>query len=113
MSTETTTSRRRYAGRALLAAILFLAVVPLLISRGNPYAEVIEDIAMANSWDADDIQMVSGTNTNISFLRWTRVQIIVRTATPDAPVHATVRKGPFSQARISCYSVGSSQPCAG
>ena len=113
MNTETGTSKRKFLWQALVIAVLLLAVIPPLIPRGNPYASMIEDIAIASDWNTDNVQMVNGTITDISFLRWTRVEIVVRTATSEQPVYATVRKGPFSQAHVSCYSVGSPQPCAG
>ena len=113
MNTDTTRSLRTYRVGALVTAIFLLAVVPPLIPRGNPYASVIEDIAIASDWSTDNVQMVNGTITDISFLRWTRVEIVVRTATSEQPVYATVRKGPFTQAQVSCYSVGSPKPCAG
>ena len=108
MTTETRTPRRTFPWRVLVAAVIVLVAVPPLIPRGNPYASVIEDVATANNWSKDSIQMVNGTITDVSFLRWTRVQVVVRT---EQPIYATVRKGPFSLAQVSCYSVGSPQQC--
>ncbi len=110
MTNETRPSQRAFLWRALVAAVIVLVAIPPLIPRGNPYASVIEDIATANSWSSDSVQMVNGTITDVSFLRWTRVQVVIRA---EEPIYATLRKGPFSRAHVSCYSVGSPQRCDG
>ena len=96
----------------VVAAVLVFALPPF-IPRGNPYTSVIEDTAALGDWDADNIQMLEGRVTDVSFLRWTRVDVIVRTGSSDAPEYATVRKGPFARAYLSCRSVGTPEPCAG
>ncbi len=108
MTTETRPTQRTFRWRVLVAAVIILVAVPPLIPRGNPYASVIEDVAVANDWSRDSVQMVDGTITDVSFLRWTRVQVVVRS---EETIYATVRKGPFSRAYVSCYSVGSPQRC--
>ena len=112
MTTETSEPKRTLQWSALIIALLLLIALPPFLPRGNPYASVIGDIAAASEWDADSVQMLRGRNTDISFLRWTEVDIVVRSASSEAPVFATLRKGPLSRARISCYSVGSADPCA-
>ena len=110
MTTETRAQQRTLHWRVLVAAVVFLVAVPPLIPRGNPYASIIEDIATTNDWSSDSVQMVNGTITDVSFLRWTRVQVVIRA---EEPIYATLRKGPFSRAHVSCYSVGSPQRCDG
>ena len=111
MSTSTTASKRAIRQSTLTIAILLLIAVPPLIPRGNPYASVIEDIATSSDWDATSIQMMSGRNTDVSFLRWTRVEIVVHSASSETPIYATVQKLPFSNSYISCWSAGASDPC--
>ncbi len=97
----------------LIVAALLLIALPPFIPRGNPYASVIEDAAALGDWDKDGIQMLAGQVTDVSFLRWTRVDVVVRTSSSDTPVYATVRKGPFARAYLSCHAVGTPEPCAG
>jgi len=110
----TTNSSAGKARRHLLwvGLLLFAAVTALPIFE-NPYDEVIDELATEHDWDKDGIQMITGENSELLFLRWTRVDLVIRNASIPTPIYVTGRKRPFSGAYIACYSVGEAERCAG
>ncbi len=108
-----TTSKEWIASAKYLLVVVFFAVVvlPVLVPRENPYEIVIAEIAASEGWDRGHVQMLNGEHTELSLLRWTRVNLVIRNEVTDVPVYVTARKGPFAEAYLSCYSVVGSEYC--
>ena len=103
---------QRYSTTFIFAvAVLALAVFPSLLPRANPFGSVVQDVAASYGLDETQVQMVHGQVTDFWFLRWTTVQIQIRVASDEPAVYVTARKGPFSPAYVSCYSVGAPGQC--
>ena len=103
--------RLNNSGRWLWAALLALVALAAVPIPGNPYDYVIAEIAGRHGWDSNEIRMLEGENTELYFLRWTRVDLVIRPPSSQAPVFVTARTRPFTQSYISCYSAKGREHC--
>lgn len=95
--------------RLVLAGIGLISAV-IESHEENPFEVVIPAVADSGGWSRIDVEMLSGTTRGVAVLRWTNVELLLRSVSPDGPTYITARKSSFFSAAVNRYSVG--KPCA-